>query len=388
MAHIEKTDYGTYRVRYRDDQNRERSKTFKKQVDAKRFMRTVETDIVRGEYVDPRDQRVVFRSLAEDWWPTTYGLQPSTRHGYRVLLDNHVLTYFGARAQGSIDPALVKRFVADKLREGKSPKRVANMVSIVSLIMKYAIDAGVRRDNPAAGTSVPQRKGKVRRADLLTMAQVRTLVDYIPDEYRPAIWLLVFCGLRPSELCGLKVRSIDFQRYTLTVMGTLQPINKDELGPYRLHEGPPKTNAGERTIPIPKWLVDDIAAMIAARGARSGANDWVFESPVAGRPLNRDWFRAKCVRPSLKEAGLPETFRNYDFRHLHASLLIESGASILEIAHRMGHTDPTVTLKVYGHLLENRQEELTNLIDEAMRNAGRVDGDVIDLNERRRSIGE
>jgi hypothetical protein len=82
-----------------------------------------------------------------------------------------------------------------------------------------------------------------------------------------------------------------------------------------------------------------------------------------GRPVNRDTFRAKIIRPALRAAGLTADFRTYDFRHAHASMLIEDGASVLAAAERMGHTDPAVTLRVYGHLFEGVESQLTDRLE-------------------------
>jgi integrase len=69
------------------------------------------------------------------------------------------------------------------------------------------------------------------------------------------------------------------------------------------------------------------------------------------------------MRPALKAAGLPDTLRTYDLRHSHASLLIDQGANLLAISQRMGHSDPAVTLRVYGHLFAGVQEDLTARLD-------------------------
>ena len=71
----------------------------------------------------------------------------------------------GRGAQGSIDWAEVERFISEKLADGHNPKRVRDMVSIVSAVMKGAVRAGLRRDNPAADHSIPVRPRRfVRRA--------------------------------------------------------------------------------------------------------------------------------------------------------------------------------------------------------------------------------
>jgi integrase len=83
-----------------------------------------------------------------------------------------------------------------------------------------------------------------------------------------------------------------------------------------------------------------------------------------GKPLNRDKFRETVIRPAVRAAGLPETIRTYDLRHGHASMLIDLGANVLTVAHRMGHADASVTLREYGHLFEGVQERLSEQIDE------------------------
>jgi integrase len=101
-------------------------------------------------------------------------------------------------------------------------------------------------------------------------------------------------------------------------------------------------------------------------------------TPVAIRRL--------ILRPALEAAGLPSTFRTYDLRHTHASLLIEDGASPIEIAYRMGHVDGTVTMKVYGHMFEGAQERLTERLEAMRQTASAPDQEVLDLRTRRRGV--
>jgi hypothetical protein len=70
------------------------------------------------------------------------------------------------------------------------------------------------------------------------------------------------------------------------------------------------------------------------------------------------------IRPALVAAGLPESTRTYDLRHGHASMLIDLGANVLAVAQRMGHSDPSVTLREYGHLFAGAQEQLSQQLDD------------------------
>jgi integrase len=374
-----------WQARYRDANGRSRSQSFDRRTDAERFLERNGADLQRGEWVDPRIRRSLFSDWADDWWATTVRLRPNTRRGYWLLLQNHVLPYFGERTIAAIDWMDVERFIADRLKAGNGAKHVREMVTVVSLIMKCAIMSNARKDNPAAGHELRVPRTRVRQAAMLSMEQVASVVANTVEQYRPAIWVLVFTGLRPAELCGLRIRDIDLMHGVLHVCGTRSPIAGFDGGVREQVDGLTKSEAGQRSIPIPSWLCADLAAMLASRASPLPQDAHLFVNKD-GRPLNRDTFRARIVRPALRAAGLPDDFRTYDFRHTHASLLIDDGANVLALAERMGHTDPAITLRTYGHLFEGAQEQLTERLERRRMGAAHTStgtGGVVEINRRR-----
>lgn len=385
MSSIQKQKNGRYRARYRDPNGHTRSVTFDRIDDARRFLAGMDGSLVRGDFIDPAQARARFDDWAAAWWQTTNGLRPSTRRGYRGNLDRHVLPYFSGRKVGSIDYATVELFLADRRKAGLSPKTLRECLSVLSLILKFSVKAKALNENPAAGHQVIVRRRKLREGEgVLTMEQVHQLIAHVPERYRPAVWLLVLAGLRPAELCGLKVDDVDFVRHEVSVRRTLMPVHRygDQAYQGRV-EGPPKTDAGDRTIPVPSWLCEDLAGMLAERH-EVNRDAYLFQSRY-GNPLNRDHFRELVVRPALRAAGLPETIRTYDLRHSHASLLIDLGANPLAIAQRMGHSDASVTLRVYGHLFKGTQARLSEQLDalrEATANSHKK-GEIVNIEMRR-----
>jgi integrase len=232
--------------------------------------------------------------------------------------------------------------------------------------------------NQGAGRCVAGRR-RLRQADMLTMDDVIRLLDHIPERYQAAVWLLVYTGMRPAELCGLRIRDVDFTRRMLTVNQTLAPVAGYDAIEREHRRGSTKSEAGQRSIPLPRWLCEDLAAGLAARGAPL-SRDAPLIVNKDGRPVNRDTFRARIIRPALRAAGLPDDFRTCDFRHAHASMLIEDGADVLAVAERMGHTDPAVTLRVYGHLFDGVQAQLTDRLERRRQGArGESAAQVVDL---------
>lgn len=390
MGSIDKQPNGRYRARYRDLNGRSRSQSFATKGDARRFLDRNSADMQRGDWVDPTMRRTRFDDWASTWWDTTRKLRPSTRRGYHQLLNGHVLPHFAGCRLSEIDYLDVEQFIAAKLDSGLSAKKVRDAVSVLSMIMKCAVRANARKDNPAAGHHIDVPRRKLTSGEVLSMADVHRLVAAVPDPYKPAVWLMILTGIRPSELCGLRVGAVDFVRHVIHVHETLQPIHKFGDHPYTLVAGPTKTEAGDRRIPIPQWLTEQLAEMLADRSGVTGGPvdraDYLFVRPQGG-PLQRDKFRQSVIRPALRAAGLPETLRTYDLRHSHASLLIDRGANVLAVAQRMGHSDPTVTLRVYGHLFDGVQEQLTAELDQLRRDteASLGDGAIVNLRPRRRT---
>jgi hypothetical protein len=138
-------------------------------------------------------------------------------------------------------------------------------------------------------------------------------------------------------------------------------------------------------IPIPGVQDAGPAMVVAHPCSIRGPAGRLLETTLVAAVRERDKFRQSVIRPALRAAGLPDTLRTYDLRHSHASLLIDRGANVLAVAQRMGHSDPTVTLRVYGHLFDGVQEKLTEELDQLRRDTeGPVDAPVVSLDDRRR----
>jgi len=69
------------------------------------------------------------------------------------------------------------------------------------------------------------------------------------------------------------------------------------------------------------------------------------------------------MRPALLRAGLPEEFRAHDLRHTCASLMISLGAHPKLVMERLGHSDISITMDVYGHVFESMHERVTQQLD-------------------------
>jgi hypothetical protein len=131
--------------------------------------------------------------------------------------------------------------------------------SIVSSVYAAAIRDRRLVGNPCAGTRLP--KEQTRLVDPMTTEQVHALIESIADPYRAMMTLAAGTGMRQGECFGLSVDRIDFMRRTLLV--DRQLVKVTGRAPFF---GPPKTAASVRTLPLPRVVVDALAAHIAEFG--------------------------------------------------------------------------------------------------------------------------
>jgi integrase len=89
-----------------------------------------------------------------------------------------------------------------------------------------------------------------------------------------------------------------------------------------------------------------------------------------GRPCSANKLREKKLRPLLAELGIPRA-GFHAFRHAIASELIDSGAPITVVQAQMRHSDPRITLGLYGHVISQSQRDAVGSL------AARLEGQLL-----------
>jgi integrase len=357
MASVYATPSGTFQVRYRDPNGRQRARHFERKTDATRFARSVQTDIERGDWLDPRLTRVTFAAWADDWWSQVAHLKPKTRDDYRRTLELHVLPALGGMPIGTVDRVAMRRFVSDLTERDVGPSTINAAVKVARLVLGVALESGAIKANTAARLPVPRPPRTEKH--FLTPKEVRSLAETMPVPYGTLVRFAAYTGLRAGEIGALRVGRLDLLRGTVEVAESLADVNG------RLIFGPTKTYACRR-VPLPAFLRDDLARHLGSRP--TSASDLVFTAPH-GAPLRHNLFSRRQFKPAVRAAGLPSDLRFHDLRHTFAAFCIASTADPYAVMRRMGHSSIKVTYDVYGHLFPERDEEITANLEELNRRA-------------------
>ena len=199
MAHIRRhpVDSSKWQVRYIDPNRRERSKTFRRKVDAERFLVQVESQKQRGDWIDPDLSATLFTDWARDWLTTRVHLKPKTYAGYESALRVHILPRFGRTRLDRIDGLSIEEWIADLKASGLSASRMRQSHNVLSQVLKAAVRARYLPANPAEGVSLP-RKAK-REQLFLSPAQVDQLADAVQDRYEVLIYVLAYGALHGAR---------------------------------------------------------------------------------------------------------------------------------------------------------------------------------------------
>jgi integrase len=210
----------------------------------------------------------------------------------------------------------------------------------------------------------------------LTSAEVATLADAIARRYRALVLVGAYGGLRIGELAGLRRSRVDLLHGTVTVAEIVVEVRGV------LHIGPPKTRASRRTVGLPRFVAEELAAHLAGSGDPEA---FVFTAPQGG-PLRVTGFRARVWRPATRAAGL-DGLRIHDLRHTAVALWIAAGANPKEVAARAGHASVSFTLDRYGHLYPEADTALRDRLDALYGTAQRAPASTVVRLRRRAGRG-
>lgn len=355
FGRVRKLPSGRWQARYRapDGQDHRAPETFATKTAADRWLAALETDLMRGQWIDPRAGAVLLSAYAETWLAGRADLKVRTQELYRWLLGKYVIPQLGHLRLEELTPSTVRVWHATLLRDG-SPTPTRQAYALLRAMLNTAVSDELLLRNPCLvrGAGVA-RSGERTTA---TLAQVQALADAVPPRYRMLILLAAWSGARWGELVALSRDRLDLERGTMRI--DRQYV---ELADNSLVLDTPKTAAGIRTVHIPPHLLPDLRAHLEDHRNHPTL---VFTTGLGG-PLSRGGFRSTWVK-ARERAGLPD-FRFHDLRHTGNTLAATTGASTKELMARMGHASMRAAL-IYQHATAERDQGIAAALSElAMR---------------------
>ncbi|HSM67484.1 MAG TPA: tyrosine-type recombinase/integrase, partial [Ilumatobacteraceae bacterium] len=281
FGNIRKLPSGRYQARYwRLGKQVAADTTFASKTDARRWLATVEADMIRGFWVDPDADRVPFGKYATRW-VAERPVRPRTREIYEGQL-RHIVPVFANVHLCDVHPVDVRTWHGRLAASGLHHNTVANR-------------------------------------PLLTWDDVRALAAAIHPRFECLVWTAAASGLRFGELAGFTLEHVDLERRELRVTQALHDIKGQ--GPTL---GPPKTESAVRTVPLAEVIAKRLVVHVEQYVGSIERDELVFKS-LRGGPLLNTYFAPQWSK-ARDAVGLRHV-RFHDLRHLAGTEAATAGAS-------------------------------------------------------------
>lgn len=299
--------------------------------------------------------------------PPPAELTPKTAERYRELAEGQIIPHLGNVILQKLRPIDIenwhKAILKSGSRKGKplSPRTVGHAHRLLHRALKRAAQVEIISRNVAAVISPPAVKKK--EIQILTADQVAdTLAKF---EGHPLYTIAVFAlatGMRRGEIVALRLLDVDLDAGVVEVRRSAE----ETMAGVRFKE--PKTEHGRRTLSLPpsavvvlrRHLVKLLELRLALGLGKPDDETLLFgKSDGSIMPPNQlSWlWRSAC-----KHLKAPRV-KFHALRHTHVSALIAAGLDVVAVSRRIGHGDPTVTLREYGHLFKKDDSAAVGAIE-------------------------
>ena len=270
------------------------------------------------------------------------GLSPNTLAAYRQDLSSFAgwCEARGIRPRDA-DGALILDYLSAGLREGRSARSAARLLSCLRGFYRHLLRSGtiaadptLRIESPRLGRPLPETLGESDVEALLGAPDTGTALG-LRD--RAMLELLYACGLRVSELVSLELGALNASQGVVRVLGKgakerLVPVGEEALGwiARYLREARPDLSRGTTS-----------PALFPARG---------------GEAMSRQafWYR---IKHHAAAAGISKPLSPHTLRHAFATHLLNHGADLRVVQMLLGHSDLSTT-QIYTHVARERLKQL------------------------------
>lgn len=330
--------------------------------DAQRRLTELEHQLDKGLPVNTSKETV--RDFMARWLSdqVPHTVRPRTLQFYEMMNRLYIDPVIGHVALEKLAPSDVQRVTSFVLDQGLSPTTARRAYATLHRALETALKWGVVYRNVCDAVDAPREANQeINPPDRATVQRLLEASQNTP--YGTAYWLLAYSGARRGEVCAIKAEHLDLDKGTLSITGTVTRIDS------KLTVQPPKTATSRRMIHLGQDTIALLRVHLAKQAEerlRLGSlwkdSGHLFTSPTGGLLdpdlLSKNWIRL------CKKAGVH--YRLHDLRHYHASALIENGVHIKTIQNRLGHSSPSLTMKVYAHVSPGLDAEAANAFESAM----------------------
>ena len=295
-------------------------------------------------------------------------IKTRTYEQYLSALKVHLLPGLGKIELQKLTIQHVEDFYARLYDEGQAPRSIA----AVHTVLHRALDHAVKHNLVARNVSSYASRPTIRRykSQFLTVEQANKLIETVKGQRLEAFVILALTtAARRGELMALHWDDIDFEQKTMLIARSMTHSNG-----HGRYEGETKTETSRRTVLLADIAIETLrehrSKQDEARVKRLEAGETWLDKGLVFSGTDGDYWAFDTVRrlflAALRDAGLPH-MRLHDLRHSAATILLVKGVHPKVVQELLGHSNISMTMDVYSHVLPSMQQAVTDKMNEAFK---------------------
>lgn len=327
---------------------------FKTQKEAKLALAQLQLNIESNSII--KKDYSTFKNIYELWFENyKLTVRNSTSQRVTYLFNSQILPEFGEKRINKITTPICQKIV-NKWNSNGAPNRLR---SYTKKIFQYAISLSIIDSNPMDNILIPRNtnSNKEKVTYFFDKLELNSFLSSIEENENLGTFsmfhTLAYTGLRKGELTALNWADIDFNNNTLSVSKTGYYLDgKARIEATKTSKSVRDISLDDKTVSLlKKWKFEQKQELLS-RGIRIKKNN---EQLIFNNEENRMYYNS-FLNEVLKR------YKDYNitphgFRHTHASLLFEAGASIKQVQERLGHKNINTTLEIYTHVTKETEKE-------------------------------
>ena len=280
-------------------------------------------------------------------------LKGSTTRAAESHLRAHIIPKLGSLPLTDMNTKTVQSFVAYLATGGRSKKTVENVLLTLSSILRVAkswvaVDARSSACYACGGFTLADitmpREGVKKEQRCFTDEEVGKITAAAPEPFRTILSVTSVLGLRIGEVLALRVSDLDFARKIIRVRQSVDAATRNVQAV--------KSQASSADVPMPTQLEARLRSHLKKH---DGKSELLFVNRRA-RAFSANKLREKQLHPLLVKLGIPRG-GFHSMSHGAASALLADGATPAVVQRQLRHSDPRITLGIYGHVMGNQQRD-------------------------------
>lgn len=344
---------------YKDKDGKYRNKSagkFKFKKDAIKKARELETELNTGNI---ELKEISFADYYLRWYETYKkdGLAPVTSNRYRTF-NKVIRDHFKDTMLKDVKRSDYQQFI-NWYGKNHGLSSVSKLNGAIRACIDCALDDEIITKDFTKRIKLVYNKDNERVVEYLNNDEIQRFKSALVANMDPRstgrymILTAIYTGARKSEIQALTWKDIDFMHSTISITKSWDDAKKEFKDT--------KTATSRRVVPVPRLLLDKLSDL------KANKSTMVFKNGLGNIPTSPAL--KKQINSLLNDANIPEkkNFSFHSLRHVHVAYLISQGVDIYAISKRLGHSDITITLKVYSYLIDEYKAKNDDLIVSKLR---------------------